>query len=92
MAKTIQSVSIWYNGEIKIASELDARIDFDDLETIAIFSYELKEVITDEEGSISKMTLSKGSITISGQDYINWDNSNESAYEYVASKLNIIII
>ena len=35
MSVQIQPVSIWYNGQIKQASELDARIIFDDLATTA---------------------------------------------------------
>jgi len=27
-----------------------------------------------------------------GQDYIDWDNSNEAAYQYIAGKLNLVII
>jgi hypothetical protein len=88
MAKTIQPVSIWYNGQSKQASELDARIIFDDLATTAQFFYELKEVV---EG-VSCSTLSNGNVTMDGQDYIDWDNSNESAYVFVAGKLNLTII
>ena len=84
MGVQIQPVSIWANGQSKQASELDARIIFDDLSTTAQFFYELKEV----EGS----TLSNGNVTMNGQDYIDWDNSNEEAYIYVAGKLNLTII
>lgn len=84
MGVQIQPVSIWYNGQSKQASELDARIIFDDLSTTAQFFYELKEV----EGS----TLSNGNVSMDGQDYIDWDNSNEEAYIYVAGKLNLTII
>lgn len=84
MGVQIQPVSIWANGQSKQASELDARIIFDDLATSAQFYYELKEV----EGS----TLSNGNVSMDGQDYIDWDNSNEAAYVYIASKLNLTII
>jgi hypothetical protein len=88
MAKTIQPVSIWYNGQSKQASELDARIIFDDLATTAQFYYELKEVV---EG-VSGATLSNGNVTMNSQDYTDWDNSNEEAYIYVADKLNLSIV
>jgi hypothetical protein len=84
MGVQIQPVSIWYNGQSKQASELDARIIFDDLSTTAQFFYELKE----SEGA----TLSNGNVSMDGQDYIDWDNSNEEAYIYVAGKLNLTII
>jgi len=37
-------------------------------------------------------TLADGNITMSGEDYLNWDNSNDQAYSYIAEKLNLTII
>lgn len=88
MGVQIQPVSIWYNGQSKQASELDARIIFDDLATSAQFYYELKEVVDEVSGA----TLSNGNVSMDSQDYIDWDNSNEAAYAYVASKLNLTIV
>jgi hypothetical protein len=88
MGKTIQPVSIWVNGQSKQASELDAKIIFDDLATTAQFYYELKEVVN----GVSVATLSNGNVSMDGQDYIDWDNSNEEAYVYIAGKLNLVII
>jgi hypothetical protein len=86
MGVNIQPVSIWANGQSKQASELDARIIYDDLATSCTFYYELKEVL--EEGS---SVLSVGNVAMDGQDYIDWDNSNEQAYVYIADKLNLTI-
>ena len=89
----IQPVPIWSNGQSKQASELDARIIYDDLATSATFYYELKEVGQDEEGnSVSGAALSVGNVSMDSQDYIDWDNSNEEAYVYIAGKLNLTII
>ena len=91
MGVQIQPVSIWYNGQSKQASELDARIIFDDLATSAQFFYELKEVVDEVSGS----TLSNGNVSMDGQDYLDWGLStdiNQAAYVYVASKLNLTIV
>jgi hypothetical protein len=88
MGVNIQPVSIWNNGQSKEASELDARIIYDDLATSCTFYYELKEVV---EG-VSGAALSVGNVAMDGQDYIDWDNSNEAAYEFIASKLNLILV
>ena len=88
MGVNIQPVSIWVNGQSKQASELDAKIIFDDLATTAQFYYELKEVVD----GVSGATLSNGNCQMDGQDYIDWDNSNEEAYVYIAGKLNLVII
>jgi hypothetical protein len=29
---------------------------------------------------------------MSGQDYLDWDNSNDEAYTYIAEKLNLVIL
>jgi hypothetical protein len=88
MGVNIQPVSIWANGQSKSASELDARIIYDDLATSATFYYELKEVVDGVSGSV----LSVGNVAMDGQDYIDWDNSNDQAYQYIAGKLNLVII
>jgi hypothetical protein len=88
MGVQIQPVNIWNNGQSKQASELDARIIYDDLATSATFYYELKEVVDEVSGS----TLSNGNVSMDGQDYIDWDNSNEEAYVYIAGKLNLTIV
>jgi len=94
MGVNIQPVSIWNNGQSKEASELDARIIYDDLATSATFYYELKEaVVVDEEGASSGgAVLSVGNVAMDNEDYQNWDNSNASAYNYIADKLNLVII
>jgi len=88
MGVNIQPVSIWANGQSKQASELDARIIYDDLATSCTFYYELKEVLEEGGGSV----LSVGNIAMDNEDYQNWDKSNEQAYEYIAGKLNLTII
>ena len=92
MGVNIQPVSIWANGQSKQASELDARIIYDDLATSATFYYELKEVVDEEGASSGGAVLSVGNVAMDGQDYIDWDNSNEQAYAYIAGKLTLVII
>jgi len=94
MGVNIQPVSIWSNGQSKQASELDARIIYDDLATSATFYYELKEAIVHDENGVASggAVLSVGNVAMDGQDYIDWDNSNEAAYQYIAGKLNLVII
>jgi len=88
MGVNIQPVSIWANGQSKEASELDARIIYDDLATSCTFYYELKEVVD----GVSGAALSVGNVSMDSEDYQDWDNSNEQAYVYIAGKLNLVII
>lgn len=88
--KSITPVSIWQNGEVVSADKLVCSISYDDLSTFATFDYNLlRENVTDL-GPIN-VAVVKGNVTISGQDYIDWDDSNEQVYIYVAEKLNLSI-
>lgn len=94
--KTIQPVSIWYNGTMRTATIIDVVSTFDDLRSFANFSYKLMEVIPadpNDENSVEQyVTVASGSESISGQDYIDWDNGNDTAIAYVAGKINITIV
>jgi len=81
--KNIQPIKIWTNGAIVEAVILDAYLTYDDLKTKAVFYYSIL-------GS-SLITLAEGKVEMLGDDYSNWDDSNDGAYNYIAGKLNIII-
>ena len=98
--KTIQPIQIWKNGTARQASLLDARIINDDMKTYCVFYYYLKEADTitpsEVEGESDTITigeiLADGNVTISGEDYTNWDGSNDEAYNYIANNLNLTLI
>ena len=98
MAKKIQPVNVWVNGEVKVAEWLSMRSINDDLETSATFFYELCENAKDEEqNDVKGSSVTGGNLTMAGQDYEDWGNQsgtdiNTWAYEWAASKLNIVII
>ena len=92
--KQIEPIGIWKNGESFEANLLNAYIINDNLATSCTFYYSL---CSSGEGTESLplvigQTLADGNITISGQSYIDWDNSNDAAYAYIAEKLNLTII
>jgi hypothetical protein len=97
--RNIQPVQIWVNGQSKEASILLARIINDDLSTSCTFYYELREAdtVTETEGEgiapiISPgIRLVDGNVSLSGEDYDNWDGSNEYAYDHIATSLNLTI-
>lgn len=103
MAKQIQPVSVWNNGQVKTAEQLSLRSIGDDLETSAQFYYELKEAdvtTQDAEGNdvvTPGSVVSVGNLGMSGQDYSDWGaqsgvDINDWAYSWAADKLNIVII
>lgn len=99
MAKIkIQPLQLWVNGQNKIAEVLEVVGNFDDYETTANTTYSLREadiVSTDENGQdiiTTGQILMSGNIICSGQDYIDWDNSNDWIKSWVASQLNLTIV
>jgi hypothetical protein len=91
--RQIEPTQILLNGELKTASILDAQIISDDLDSSCLFYWMLKEadiIVEDQVGS--GLILSDGNMSISGQDYINWDGSNDFAFSYMAQQLNVVLL
>jgi hypothetical protein len=87
--KNISPVSIWKNGQNKTASILDAIIINDNLSSSCTFYWMLKEADQEEQ---TGQVLADGNATMSGEDYDNWDGSNDYAFEYIAEQINVTII
>jgi hypothetical protein len=100
MAKTIEPISSWQNGEEKEATVFVLTSNYDNLSTSANFQYQLNELIpTPPTPPTPTMqmynTLVTGSLNISGQDYLDWDaatDANEWAYTWAAAQLKLTII
>lgn len=92
--RQIESVTIWNNGQEKTANILTAKIIDDNLQSACNFYYELCEGGQGTEANhlIQGLCLVTGNVPMSGDDYLAWDNSNEAAYQYIAEKLNLILI
>lgn len=93
--KNIDPIQIWKNGQNKTASVLEARIINDDLNSSCTFYWQLKEAVVLGEGdapSTGGASLSEGNCSMAGEDYLDWDGSNDAAYEFVANQINVIIV
>jgi hypothetical protein len=98
MAKTIEPISSWQNGEEKQATLFQLNSSFDNLATTANFQYQLTEIISTTtpptSDSTTYNTLVSGMLTMSGQDYLDWDAAtdvNEWAYTWAATQLKLTI-
>ena len=92
--KPIQPITIWKNGESQEANLLNAIIINDNLESSCSFYYSL---CASGEGTeamplVIGQTLAEGNITMSGEQYLAWDGSNDYAFFYIAEKLNLTLI
>jgi len=65
-----------------LCNQCDLNITFDDMETMAVFSFALKN-------AESQIVSVNGTLTISGDEYKNWSGRNEDSLNYVLSKLPI---
>ena len=90
--KTIQAVNVWINGQVKIATKFDLNIVYDNLESSATFQYQLLEVILDPDGLEYTSAVAQGNLLMDGQQYQDWDDSNDGAYDWAAQQLNLTII
>ena len=92
--KQIKPVTIWKNGESQEANLLNAYIINDNLATSCSFYYQL---CSSGEGTeamplVIGQTLAEGNVTMQGDEYLAWDGSNDYAFSYIATKLNLTLI
>ena len=85
--KTIESVSIWDNGQTVEATILNAYAVNVTLGTSATFYYQLLSQTA--EGYVSQQ-VAQGNLSMTGEAYQEW-NQDEFAWEWVAAQLNLTI-
>jgi len=92
--KKIEPVLIWKNGEQLEANLLNAYIINDNLQSSCSFYYSLNAGGDGTEAMplVIGQVVAEGNLTMSEKVYLAWDNSNEQAYEYIATKLNLTLI
>jgi hypothetical protein len=93
--KEIQPVTLWVNGQSVQANYFSMFSIKDDLSSSAIFSYQLLNVMTDQDGNISSSQLTQGNLTMDGTDYENWGNAgniNNEAYVWATQQLNLTLV
>lgn len=89
--KTIEPVKVWYNGQEVNATILNAMCMNDNLQSSATFQYQLiQNAVTPNTEYSYLQPIANGLLTMTGEDYDAWD-TNEYAYNWVASQLNLII-
>jgi hypothetical protein len=92
--KKIEAVTIWKNGESQEANLLNAYIINDNLQSSCSFYYQLCSMGEGSELFITSIgqTLADGNVTMDGEKYLAWDGSNDYAFSYIASELNLTLI
>lgn len=80
----IQPFAVWKDGQEQLAQQITVVSVYDDLQTFCRFHYQLLTI----DGAF----LIDDNKEMKGQDYIDWDNSNEGAIAWVANQLNITLV
>lgn len=91
----IQPITLWIGGATKTANVFDLSIVNDDLSTRASLYYRLGSETAPAEGNPETVWLQDGNLTISGEDYQQWDadpSANEWIYNWSANQLNIVLV
>ena len=81
--KTIEPVSIWFNGTIDSATIFNLNCINDNLFDSATFYYQLKDS--------AFVTIADGNLTMTLPDYATDWQTNDAAYLWAATKLNLVI-
>ena len=81
--KTIQPIIIWVNGTNDLATILNLTCINDNLFDSAVFYYELKDS--------AFITIASGNLTMTLPDYATDWQTNDAAYLWAATKLNLVI-
>lgn len=85
--KLIQELPIWSNGKLSQASILNAYASNLILGKSATFYFSLNAI--NEDGYLGDR-LAEGNVTMDGVDYEAWQE-DETAWEFIAAKLNLTI-
>lgn len=98
MAKQIEPINVWVNGQSKLAQYLQVTGINDNYESSATNYWQMFTMLVDADGVETQgEAVAQGNLTISGQDYINWGDQpamaiNEWIYNWVAEQLNLTIV
>ena len=92
--RQIEPLSIWKNGQSQSANIINAYIINDNLETSCTFYYQLCEggQGTEEMPLVQGSTLADGNVSMTGENYLAWDGSNDYAFTYIAEQLNLTLL
>lgn len=91
--KTIQPVTVWFNGQEVEATILNIFCSSDNLQSQAVFQYQLMQQVPTPNPEIYPpfpMTVVQNQLTMMGDAYDAWD-TNDYAYEWIAEQLNLTI-
>jgi hypothetical protein len=97
MAKQIEPINVWVNGQSKEAQYLQVTGINDNYESSATNYWQLFTMVTTEGVESQGEAVAQGNLTIQGAEYVEWGDVpamsvNAWIYQWSADKLNLTII
>lgn len=91
--KKIQDVPIWYNGQIVNAKWINVSVNMLILGESAGVLYELFANLHNEELDTDSPAerIQYGRLEMIGEDYTNWGDNDEYVWDWVCSKINVVL-
>jgi hypothetical protein len=91
--KNIQPIEVWTEKGVKTAKYLSGDIIRDNMNSFATFYWQLFDEKLDEEGNPQpNESIRGGNVSMTPEEYEAWDNSNDYAFSYIASQINVTIL
>lgn len=93
----IQPLTIWVNGKNQTVTKFNTYSVEDNLQNgtsgIAKFCWLLGVPVLDDKNIENGVNwITSGNVTMSGDDYANWNGSNDYAIDYVATQIGVNLI
>jgi len=98
MAKQIEPINVWVNGQSKSAQYLQVTGINDNYESSATNYWQMFTMLVDADGVETQgEAVAQGNLTIDGASYIAWGDQpsmqiNAWIYNWVAEQLNLTIV
>lgn len=93
----IEPLTIWVNGKVQTVTKFNTYSVEDNLQNgtagIAKFCWLLGTPVMNEENEEAGVNwIASGNVTMSGEDYADWNGSNNYAINFVADQIGVTLI
>ena len=89
MIVSIQSVQSWNRGTVTTLNVFRLQSINDNLRDSCTFYWQIGNEVPLPTGGTAQTWVQDGNLTMTGQDYLNWDGSNDYAMTWALGQLNL---
>ena len=89
MIVSIQSVQSWNRGTVTTLNVFRLQSINDNLRDSCTFYWQIGNQVALQPEGVQQTWVQDGNLTMNGQDYLNWNGSNDVAMTWALSQLNL---